>query len=75
MIFFQAADVNRDKKLNRKEYYAFSHPEENSDIMQEPVIQSVLSSKDKNGDGKLDFQEYTDGRGDKTVILNNRLTN
>ena len=67
--------MNRDKKLNRKEYYAFSHPEENSDIMQEPVIQSVLSSKDKNGDGKLDFQEYTDGRGDKTVIINNRLTN
>ena len=74
VILFQAADVNGDKKLSRKEYYAFSHPEENPDIMRETVIQSVFDSKDKNGDGKVDFQEYSGGRGDRTVISNKHWT-
>ena len=60
---FQAADVNGDKKLDRKEYVAFSHPEDHPHIMRTPVIQSVMKSKDKNSDGRLDFQEFIGERG------------
>ena len=69
----QAADVNGDKKLDRKEYVAFSHPEDNPHIMRTPVIQSVMKSKDKNHDGKLEFQEFIGDRGkdqDKVRMIN-----
>merc|ERR1712203_477364 len=62
-VLFFAADVNGDKKLDRKEYVAFSHPEDNPHIMRTPVIQSVMKSKDKNNDGKLEFQEFIGDRG------------
>ena len=60
---FKAADVNGDKKLDRKEYVAFSHPEDHPHIMRTPVIQSVMKAKDKNNDGRLDFQEFIGDRG------------
>ena len=31
--------------------------------MRAPVIQSVMKSKDKNNDGKLEFQEFIGDRG------------
>merc|ERR1719350_115573 len=62
-VLFFAADVNGDEKLDRKEYVAFSHPEDNPHIMRTPVIQSVMKSKDKNHDGKLEFQEFIGDRG------------
>jgi len=62
-VLFFAADVNGDKKLDRKEYVAFSHPEDHPHIMRTPVIQSVMKSKDKNSDGRLDFQEFIGERG------------
>ena len=31
--------------------------------MREPVIKTVMKSKDKNNDGKIDFQEFVGERG------------
>ena len=31
--------------------------------MRQPVIQTVMKSKDKNNDGKIDFQEFVGERG------------
>jgi len=74
-VLFFAADVNGDFKLDRKEYVAFSHPEDHPDIMRIPVIQNVMKSKDKNYDGKLDFQEFVGERGkdqDKEWIVSEK---
>lgn len=62
-LLFFSADVNGDEKLDRKEYVAFSHPEDHPHIMRTPVIQSAMKSKDLNQDGKLDFQEFVGDRG------------
>ena len=39
--------------------------------MREPVIETVMKSKDTNNDGKIDFQEFVGERGkdqDKVCI-------
>ncbi|KAK4324361.1 hypothetical protein Pmani_004988 [Petrolisthes manimaculis] len=54
---FNAADQNIDGRLDDKEFLAFTHPEENPDML--PIIlQQTLDEKDSNKDGLIDFQEY-----------------
>lgn len=60
-ILFQAADKDRDGKLTKTEYLAFTHPEEDPEMIR-PVLALTLKSKDKNGDGKIDFKEYVGDR-------------
>jgi len=62
-ILFKAADGNRDGKLDRNEFFAFSHPEDNLALMREAVIKFTKDTKDKNKDGKIDFQEFVGARG------------
>lgn len=59
---FHAADKNKDGYLDEKEHLAFTHPEEDPDML--PVIyQQTLDDKDKNGDGLIDFKEFIGERG------------
>lgn len=54
---FEAADKNKDYKLDPVEFVAFSHPEEHPEML--PIIlKQTLRDKDKNGDGFIDFQEF-----------------
>ncbi|XP_069674456.1 reticulocalbin-2 [Periplaneta americana] len=60
-IMFEAADRNKDGSLNKGEFLMFSHPEEHPDML--PVIlKQTLEEKDTNGDGFIDFQEFTGDR-------------
>ena len=59
----QAADLNKDGKLDRREYVVFAHPENYQDIMKAPAIESIMASKDKNQDGKINFEEFVGQRG------------
>ena len=54
---FKRADADSDKKLTRKEYYAFLHPE-NHDELKDLVVDETLEDMDKNNDGFLSLQEY-----------------
>jgi len=54
---FNAADLNKDGKLNAKEFLAFTHPEE-APHMLETILKQTLEEKDLNKDGFIDFQEY-----------------
>ena len=56
-LLFNAADRNQDGKLTEEEYMAFDRPEQ-YDYMQPLVIQRTKESRDKNGDGFIDFHEY-----------------
>lgn len=59
---FNAADRNKDAKLDAEEFVAFSHPEEHPEML--PIIlQQTLRDKDLNNDGFIDFQEYLGDRG------------
>lgn len=54
---FKAADSNKDGELNRDEFVLFISPEEHPQML--PIIlNQTLRDKDKNGDGKIDFQEF-----------------
>uniref|UniRef100_A0A915IKQ1 Reticulocalbin-3 n=1 Tax=Romanomermis culicivorax TaxID=13658 RepID=A0A915IKQ1_ROMCU len=55
--YFQAADQNRDGKLNKEEYMAFKNPESNP-RMHNILINNALKDKDKNSDGYIDLDEY-----------------
>ncbi|PSN41754.1 hypothetical protein C0J52_08863 [Blattella germanica] len=52
---------NKDGSLNKHEFLMFSHPEEHPDML--PVIlKQTLSEKDADGDGFINFQEFTGER-------------
>lgn len=54
---FTAADTNHDNVLDREEFVFFISPEEHPQML--PIIlNQTLRDKDKNGDGKVDFQEF-----------------
>ncbi|XP_005164069.1 reticulocalbin-3 isoform X1 [Danio rerio] len=54
---FKSADRDGDGVATREEFTAFLHPEE-FDFMRDIVIQETIEDIDKNGDGKIDLQEY-----------------
>uniref|UniRef100_A0A182JPQ0 Reticulocalbin-3 n=1 Tax=Anopheles christyi TaxID=43041 RepID=A0A182JPQ0_9DIPT len=54
---FEAADTNRDGKLDSIEFVQFISPEEFPQML--PIIlQQTLRDKDTNKDGRIDFQEF-----------------
>ena len=55
--------MNKDGKLDRREYVVFAHPENYQDIMKVPAVESIMASKDKNQDGKINFEEFVGQRG------------
>lgn len=61
-ILFKAADKNKDGRLDKTEFLSFSHPQEDIQ-MHETVFQHILTEKDLNGNGVIDFQEYIGDRG------------
>ncbi|KAI7803376.1 reticulocalbin-3 isoform X2 [Triplophysa rosa] len=54
---FKNADQDGDGIATREEFTAFLHPEE-FDYMKDIVIQETIEDIDKNGDKKIDLQEY-----------------
>merc|ERR1712071_472337 len=62
---FEAADTNKDGKLNAEEFLSFTHPEEVPHML-ETILKQTLEEKDLNQDGFIDFQEYI---GERDVEL------
>lgn len=58
---FKAADKDDDDNLNKKEFFSFSHPEEDLE-MQPHVVRQILKEKDTDGDGVLNFKEFVGDR-------------
>ncbi|XP_031148434.1 reticulocalbin-3 isoform X1 [Sander lucioperca] len=54
---FRTADRDGDKIATREEFTAFLHPEE-YDYMRDVVVQETVEDIDKNGDGKINIDEY-----------------
>lgn len=54
---FQAADTDGDERLSGAEFVAFISPEEFAHMLP-VVLAQTLREKDKNNDGKIDFQEF-----------------
>lgn len=65
---FETADIDKDGKLSRVEFLAFSHPEE-APHMLEVILKQTLREKDLNKDGFIDFQEYIGDRGIQLAVL------
>ena len=51
------ADVDKDGELSREEFSTFLHPED-ADHMRDIVITETLEDIDKDGDGKINVEEY-----------------
>ncbi|XP_004562935.1 reticulocalbin-3 isoform X2 [Maylandia zebra] len=54
---FKTADRDSDGIATHEEFTAFLHPEE-FDYMKDLVIQETVEDIDKNGDGKINLEEY-----------------
>ncbi|XP_055542509.1 reticulocalbin-2 isoform X2 [Wyeomyia smithii] len=54
---FEAADSNKDDKLDPTEFVQFMSPEEFPQMFA-VVLKQTLRNKDVNNDGKIDFQEF-----------------
>lgn len=54
---FKAADRDGDGIATRQEFTAFLHPEE-YDHMRDIIVQETIEDIDKNGDGKINLDEY-----------------
>ncbi|XP_053300033.1 reticulocalbin-3 isoform X1 [Pleuronectes platessa] len=54
---FKTADRDGDDIATREEFTAFLHPEE-FDYMKELVVKETVEDIDKNGDGKINLNEY-----------------
>ncbi|XP_026466864.1 reticulocalbin-2 [Ctenocephalides felis] len=62
-VMFDAADANKDGKLDPNEFIVFNNPEEHPQML--PIIlQQTLNEKDTNKDNVIDFQEFI---GDKAI--------
>ncbi|KAJ8305276.1 hypothetical protein KUTeg_015821 [Tegillarca granosa] len=62
---FKAADLNKDGKLDKEEFMAFSHPY-NYDHMYESEMRIKLNAVDKDKDGKVSIEEFlSDVGGDE----------
>lgn len=59
---FEKADRNGDGLLDQSEFLAFSHPEEDAEIVP-LLVEHALQEKDGDGDGRLSFAEYIRGQG------------
>lgn len=59
---FEAADVNHDGFLDKREFIMFSHPEEHPEMLP-LILKQTLHDKDEDKDGFIDFQEYLGNRG------------
>lgn len=64
---FQLADKNNDQTLDRKEFNAFYHPF-NYEYMHENEINNTFKFHDKNKDGFITFDEYSDENAEKETV-------
>lgn len=61
-MLFDAADADKDGRLDTAEFLAFTHPEEDPN-MKPFVLKQVLKEKDADNNGEISFQEYVGDRG------------
>lgn len=59
---FEAADNNKDSKLDRAEFLVFQFPEENP-AMHPHILAQTLEERDKDADGFINFEEFLDRKG------------